>query len=160
MLKGTDEDPGLAVWNKGRREGTEKKKKEQAVLPLFEMMLASLSCEGTLHRQCVRRAGHTGVFPPGNNLQHHCFLIWRIMNNTVIQFALFLSVELSLCCQPFGFIDTTGSLEKYRHYIGFWALCFKRNVWIVLFDKKKTGLAVTMAISYIERKEKERWRRE
>lgn len=31
----------------------------------------------------VKKAGHTGVFPPGNNLQQHCFLIWGIMNNTV-----------------------------------------------------------------------------
>lgn len=36
-------------------------------------------CTGTV----VKKAGHTGVFPPGNNLQQHCFLIWGIMNNTV-----------------------------------------------------------------------------
>lgn len=31
----------------------------------------------------VRKAGHAGVFPAGNNHQQHCFLIRGIMNNTV-----------------------------------------------------------------------------
>lgn len=70
-------------WGKKKGHREKEREKEQAVLPLFEMMLTSLSwgrpCTGCV----VRKAGHTGVFPPGNNLQQHCFLIWRIMNNTV-----------------------------------------------------------------------------
>lgn len=74
----------LAMWNEGRRGGTEKKKKKNRLFFLcLKWCLQVSAVKETLHRQYVRRAGHTGVFPPGNNLQHHCFLIWRIMNNTV-----------------------------------------------------------------------------
>lgn len=48
ILKWTGEDPNLVMENKEGRRGTDGKKKEQSVLPLFETMLASLVCEGGL----------------------------------------------------------------------------------------------------------------
>ena len=92
----------------------EEKKKEQAVLSLLEEAhggkekrtgspspVGNDACKSGLRGSPgtgsrVRKAGHTRVFPPGNNLQQHCFLIWGIMNNNVDPIcSFFLSVELS-----------------------------------------------------------------
>lgn len=85
----------------------------------------------------MRRAGHTGVFPPGNNLQHHCFLIWRIMNNTVIQFALFLSVELSLCCQALDLLILQGVWRNIGITLAFGLFVSKEMFELSYLTKRK-----------------------
>lgn len=65
----------------GVQEGKKKAQGSPSVVrnDACKSQLGGSPCSGSV----VRKAGHSGVFPPGNNLQQHCVLIWGIMNNTV-----------------------------------------------------------------------------
>lgn len=138
VLEGKEATGWATGSRKGRGKQTKQKKENTTFLCLSETMRASVGYAGKCRQDGSDEAGHTGVFPPGNSLSlEHCFPVWRVMNTTVDPICFFSSVEPTLCCQPCGFIGTAGSLEKHKHCYGFWVLCLKRNVWIVLFDKKR-----------------------
>lgn len=73
------------LWFSKRGEGAQKERKKRTGGPSLVRNNAVQSglCGSSRTGSMVRKAGHAGVFPAGNNHQQHCFLIRGIMNNTV-----------------------------------------------------------------------------
>lgn len=102
--------PRLSSVKWGKEKGHREKEKRTGCSSFVWNDAGKSRLRGPCTGSVVRKAGHTGVFPPGNNLQQHCFLIWRIMNNTVDPICSFSQ------CRTFPVLSAPWIYWYYREF--------------------------------------------